>query len=136
MEGVTCPIYSDNETGCFFFFNLFYICTPSTPPLLCTLYSTSGKRKCWSVPRFYITLHKAEQRKLISPNLYSQKLKIYNIKASKWLLSIKGQRWSPEHHNTTHSFGKNRSAGNNLARGRMTRGLLSFSNHTLYSSSV
>lgn len=135
MEGVTCPIYSDNETG-FIYFLTFSTFVLQARPRSCARCTALQARESAGVSRFYITLHKAEQRKLISPNLYSQKLKINNIKASKWLLSIKGQRWSPEHHNTTHSFGKNRSAGNNLARGGMTRGLLLFSNHTLYSSSV
>ena len=54
------------------------------------------------VPFHYITLHKARQRKLISPHLYSQRLKIHILKVSKWLLSLKGQRWSTAHNNGAH----------------------------------
>lgn len=116
----------------FFFFLTFSTFVLQARRRPCARCTALQARESAGVSRFYITLHKAEQRKLISPNLYSQKLKIHIIKASKWLSSIKGQRWSPEHHNTTHSFGEKQERREQFSTGRNdTRFIVLLQSHVI-----
>lgn len=92
-ETVACATYLvNNQIGCISFFCSVFQARLHLHVCCAALQAGDSARVARS-----ITLHKAEQRRLISPHLYSQKLNIIHFKVSKWFLCLKGLCWSTEH---------------------------------------